>query len=76
VKRFLTSILHFTKYVIIKWIIFCIDRLPKIDERNGSAADKDEKDFRVDRLCGEYDAETDMPKGIHFLHLWQWPEIL
>jgi len=70
VKRFLTSILHFTRH-IIKWTIFRTDRLPENDERNGSAADEDEKDFRIDRLYGENDAETDMPKGIHVFHLWQ-----
>ncbi|KAL4143873.1 hypothetical protein QTP88_006128 [Uroleucon formosanum] len=45
--------------------------LPKNNKRNGYAADEDEKDFRVNHLCRKNDAETDMPKGIHFLHRWQ-----
>lgn len=66
----LLHILHFTRY-IIKWTIFRTDCLPKNNKRNGYAADEDEKDFRVNHLCRKNDAETDMPKGIHFLHRWQ-----
>lgn len=63
--------IYSTFYNVIKWTICLTDCLPKNNKRNGFGADEDEKDFSVDHLCRENDAETDMPKGNNFSHLWQ-----